>query len=265
MAIKTVIFDLDGTIYQNNEFHRDYIHFLLEGSDKTDWEDALVAYVDEVYRGRGLVMNAFYDGREIPAQSPAELFRAMEAARLPDSAQDEGVYLGDAWAVVTFIGSVLGLLRGTRADEIYKKTRDKMSLDGMRGNVRLRQAILALKQTHRTVLMTNSYRQTAEDFLRQLDFENVFDCIVFSAGKPWQAVENLKKSCPKITTEPETFLTVGDNAFNDLTPFRALGCKTLWVNPFTDIHEPKYDYSVKTLEELAQFLETLYRKSNRLL
>ena len=93
----------------------------------------------------------------------------------------------------------------------------------------------------------------------------MFDCIVFSAGKPWQAVENLKKSCPEITTEPETFLTVGDNAFNNLTPFRALGCKTLWVNPFTDIHEPKYDYSVKTLEELAQFLETLYRKSNRLL
>ena len=28
--IKTVVFDLDGTIYQNNLFHPFYIHFLVE-------------------------------------------------------------------------------------------------------------------------------------------------------------------------------------------------------------------------------------------
>ena len=35
--IKTVVFDLDGTIYQNNRFHPDYIHFLLEGTPYESW------------------------------------------------------------------------------------------------------------------------------------------------------------------------------------------------------------------------------------
>lgn len=30
--IETVVFDLDGTIYQNTVFHHDYLHFLVEGT-----------------------------------------------------------------------------------------------------------------------------------------------------------------------------------------------------------------------------------------
>ena len=269
--IKTIVFDLDGTIYQNNDFHRDYIRFLLDGSEKRDWEDSLVSYIDGIYCGRHLSMNTSYCSEIIAADTPEAYFSLLEKAALPQrgfertAESENSIYLGDAWAVVTLIGKTLGLLEGNRSDIVYQKTREKMSTDGMRGNMRLRNAIAQLSKHYTTVLLTNSYRETAEDFLNQLGFGGVFQKMVFSARKPWGMVENLKKHCPDLDTQPQTFLSIGDNAFNDLMPLKQLGCKVLWVNPFVGIREPQYDLTVHTLDELAGCLENMYRRSERLL
>ena len=270
-SIKTIIFDLDGTIYQNNTFHRDYIRFLLDGSEKRNWEAPLVSYIDGIFCGRHLSMNTSYCSEIISADTPEAYFSLLEKAALPQSgskntgADENSIYLGDAWAVVTLIGKTLGLLEGNRSDTVYQKTRGKMSTDGMHGNMRLRDAIAQLSKHYTTVLLTNSYRETAEDFLNQLGFNGVFQKMVFSARKPWGMVENLRKCCPELDTHPQTFLSIGDNAFNDLMPLQQLGCKVLWVNPFAGIQEPRYDLTVHTLDELACYLENLYRRSKRLL
>lgn len=269
--IKTVIFDLDGTVYQNNHFHRDYIHFLLEGTDKASWEDIIVTYIDDVYIGKHLSMNCVYDSKEISAETPDEFFSALEQSMLQrcnevnDKVTVDGIYLGDAWAVVTLIGTTLGLLRHDRANEIYKRTRNKMSLDGMSGNPRLRKAITKLNTKCKTVLLTNSYEETARDFISKLGFENVFETIVFSAGKPEHAVESVERYCTDLKIHPETFLAIGDNALNDLIPFHKLGCKTVWVNPFLNICEPVYDYSVKSLDELSELIELMCATSDCLM
>lgn len=63
--IDTIIFDLDGTIYQNTEFHRDYLRFLVDGTGLEAWADSLIAFADAVFVGERLVMNAF----TMPARS----------------------------------------------------------------------------------------------------------------------------------------------------------------------------------------------------
>lgn len=262
---KTVVFDLDGTIYQNNTFHRDYMGFLLEGTAYEGWQEPLSAFIDQVYLGRRLVMNAYYRVSLMDPASPEELCRRLEDARLPemdyDTAldRDDCLYLGDAWAVVTFIGRALGLLEGERQDRIYRQIRRKMSQDGLQGNRRLRSAISRLGESCTTVLLTNSYEETAVDFLRQLGFQDAFRQAVYSAGKPRGLAENLMSRCPDLATDPGSVLAVGDHAFNDLMPLQRLGCKALWINPFRDIHEPACDWSVHTLDELACCLEEICR------
>lgn len=259
--IKTVVFDLDGTIYQNNSFHRDYVHFLLDGTDKIAWEKDISACIDRIYKGELITMNAYYDGSPIDAQNPVDFFEKLGARRMDGMSFEEAlgdesiIYTGDAWALVSLIGSALGLLEGERSNEVYKRTRNKMSRDGMNGSRRLHDAIIELGRHYNTVLLTNSYESTAQDFLHQLQFDDVFNDAVYSANKPWGMAENLARHRPELYTEPQSFLTVGDHAFNDLMPLQKLGCKALWINPFEGINEPAYDITVHTLDELACCLE----------
>lgn len=264
--IKTIVFDLDGTIYQNTVFHRDYLHFLVEGTDKVSWADALIDYAESVFCGERLTMNAFYASERIEAQSPAAFFQALEAARLADLPykqallRDDCLYTGDAWAVVTLIGKALGLIEGDRGDVIYKRTREKMSTDGMTGNVRLRDAIRSLRGRFDTILLSNSYESTAVEFLDQLGYVNTFEKTVFSANKPRGMIDALCEKEPALFERPQSILTIGDHAFNDLFPLQQLGSRTLWVNPFFNIREPVCDATVRTPEELAEYLEGLCRR-----
>lgn len=261
--IKTVVFDLDGTIYQNNHFHPDYIHFLLEDTPYVSWERDLVSLVDEIFAGKRLMMNTYYCAAPLCPDSFESYVQLLEQAQVSgltfetSVVRDDCMFLGDAWAVVSLIGSTLGLIQNGRGNEIYKKTRDKMSADGMEGNMRLKAAILELGRHYETVLLTNSYEQTALDFLAQLNFSGVFTKIVYSAHKPFGLVENLTRFCPELSNHPETFLTVGDHAFNDLMPLQRLGAKSLWINPFENIHEAKADITVHTLDDLAACLERM--------
>lgn len=262
-GIRTIVFDLDGTIYQNFSFHKDYLRFLTEDTDKEAWYGKLVDFTQDVLAGRRLVMNAFYRNDPIFADTPDEYFRMLNGAIAPEADMAElppketYTYLGDAWAVVTFIGLTLGLFEGERCNLIYERTRRKMESDGMRGNAALRDALIRAGKRYETILLSNSYEATAREFMGQLGFEGVFSRASFSADKPYGLVEALKKQSPHAMAHPETVLAVGDHAFNDLAPLRALGCRTLWVNPYDGINEPPHDESVKTPDELARYLNAL--------
>ena len=264
--IKTLVFDLDGTIYQNTVFHRDYLRFLVEGTDKASWADELIRYADAVFCGEHLEMNAFYGDARIEAFTPEMFFRGLEAARLPDFPYEEAllrsdcIYTGDAWAVVTLIGKALGLLDGDRIDTVYRRTREKMSADGMTGSVRLRDAIRSLGGNFDTILLSNSYESTAIAFLEQLGYSNTFEKAVFSANKPGGMIDALYAQDATLLERPQSVLTIGDHAFNDLIPLQQLGCRSLWINPFPNIRKPACDASVRTPEELAEYLEEMLRR-----
>lgn len=263
LQIQTVIFDLDGTVYQNMTFHHSYLWALTTGTWAEAWQPKLAALTEEILSGRRLEMNRFYLRGRVQADTPEALVQALSQRMCPDMTYEEAVqrsdvtYLGDAWALLAFLGDGLGLLDGTRADEVYRQTRVEMEREGMEGNTRLRDALIALQKRRRVILLSNSYRETVLEFLRQLGFEDAFREICPSARKPYGMIDSLRALAPELLEQPERLLSIGDHAFNDLMPVSAIGGKTLWMNPYSGIHEPQCDWSLHTLDELADFLNRM--------
>lgn len=170
---------------------------------------------------------------------------------------DDVVYLGDAWAVLAYLGDALGCLDGDRANEVYRLTRLQMEQAGMHGDRGLYEAIMRLEQRCRVVLLSNSYEETVREFLRQLGFAGAFREICSSANKPYGMIASLQALDPALLPRPEALISIGDHAFNDLMPISAIGGQTLWIDPYPDIHEPEYTWCVHTLAELAAFLDTI--------
>lgn len=265
--LKTLIFDLDGTVYQNTTFHRDYLHFLVQDTPFVRWETALIDFVERVFAGEALLMNRFYKTGPLNPTTPEEYFIALENQLCPSLSyeealsQDQVIYLGDAWAVVTFIGETLGLLDGERRDAIYRQTRRRMEEEGMVGNYPLKNAIQELVRSYHVILMSNSYEDTAQEFLRQLGFHDLFPMICSSANKPFDMIKKLEQIDPAIFDNPETVLSIGDHAYNDLMPIKLKGGHTVWLNPFPNIVRPECDLELQTLDELAGYLQTLTKQA----
>ena len=128
MQNRIVIFDLDGTIYQNSVFHRGYLRTLVAGTWAEPLEADLVRLTEAIFAGRELDMNRFYRRGRAEAATVPELVQALRKRVLPGMTYaealhaDDVVYLGDAWAVLAYLGDALGCLDGDRANEVYRLT-----------------------------------------------------------------------------------------------------------------------------------------------
>ena len=129
---RIVIFDLDGTIYQNTAFHTDYIHTLVADTEFAHWEQDLIGLADEIFAGGKLHMNHFYRMGTLRAHSCAELAAGLEQRLCHRLTYEQALekkdilYLGDAWAVLDLLGTALGCLDKKRSDEIYHRIRHHM-------------------------------------------------------------------------------------------------------------------------------------------
>lgn len=261
--IKVIVFDLDGTIYQDFSFYKSYIRFMVEGTDKETWEPRLAEYVEDVLCGKRLNMNSFYRCAAVRAGDPEEYFSLAERAILPDAAageaidSNETIYLGDAWAVLTFIGYSLGVFGEERCQETYRRTRRVMEESGLCGSKRLRDAMKRVNSCCETILLSNSNAETAQKLLGKLGYRGIFSRESFSVEKPYGLVDAVENCLPGALEHPRTVLAIGDHAYNDLEPLRRLGCRTLWMNPYIGIREPACDICLKTLDELADYLNGL--------
>lgn len=260
---QTVVFDLDGTVYQNMVFHRDYIHFMVEGTLFSEWEEAFITFAEQVYAGRRMQMNRFYFVRQLTPRTPEHFFEQLESCLCPplsfqSALREQGLmYLGDAWAVLVLMGKALGLLKGARGDAVFFQTRRKMEQDGIVGCPQLTQAVRALCMRCDVVLLSNSYQSTVEEFLRQIGMEGAFPTVCCSANKPFDMIRNLSAVAPDALKKPHTLISIGDNAFNDLMPVEEIGGRTVWINPYPNIARPQCDVELRTLQDLSQYLACL--------
>ena len=259
-SLNTIVFDLDGTLYQDLSIHRIYIRYLLRETDRQPWETQLISFVEEVLRGKKLEMNAFY-GTDAICESRPETFLLRLGERAAHSCSYESalgannlLYLGDLWSIVSLLGEALGLPQSGWRHRVYSATRAEMALRGYTGSETLRKALKALSLRYETILLSNSPEEIAAGVLRQLGYEDVFRHIVYDANKPGGMAEALARVCPQALASPETLLSIGDHAFNDLMPVKALGGKTVWIYPYPGVKEPAYDWKLASTEDLAGFI-----------
>jgi len=235
---------------------------LLE-TDKQSWESKLVEFVEEVMQGKQLSMNSFYSEATIVAENPDEYFVALKNSILPNMSYEESfitndiIYLGDVWSVLLLIGETLGILKYKNRNDIFVLTRADMETYAQPGDPSLLDALMKAKEKYQTVLLSNATDQVAKSYLNILGFQNAFSFIAGHAGKPGKLFEALEIYYPGISKRPETILTIGDHAYNDLMPVKKAGGKTVWINPFVNINEPLYDVKLETISDLADYINQL--------
>lgn len=264
--INTILFDMDGTLYQDNIFYKDYMKYAAEGTKFENQLDRLNGFIESIINGDTLQMNKFYRQdqppvREIDSLNSALMSRCVEDDTVGEQMALDGeksCYMGDMWAVVRYVAQSLGMLDGDKGLEVFVKTRKAMAERGFDSAKPLIKAINELHGKYRVLLVTNSYKTTAMEFLKVLGYErNMFDKIVFEACKPVRLLESLEKFVPGILNEPEKLLSIGDHVYNDLLPIKRIGGSILWINPYKNIPAPAIcKLSVRTTDELADFLHS---------
>ncbi|WHT49002.1 hypothetical protein QNH10_04755 [Sporosarcina thermotolerans] len=146
-----------------------------------------------------------------------------------------------------------GITRERRA-EAFEKVRYEMIDDPfkIRRHTPLFESIAALG-TKKKIFMTNTPGDTGPAFVTYLNIGSMFDDYVFDAKKPL-GMETIVKGLLKEGFAPNEILSIGDNPYNDLAPVRKLGGRTCLISPYTHFGKHEWDYTVKTVEELADFL-----------
>ncbi|WP_166242638.1 HAD family hydrolase [Paenibacillus turpanensis] len=276
--IEAVLFDLDGTLYQDEQFYRKYIEYLLEG---TEWAGEASHWQDEAERilsgAHPLRIGHFYSRAERlglrHSQGAVQDAFSWEGdpgqSRLRHMAEhslDEVQYLGDAWSVVGAIASHIGVPEPRRRDAFYR-IREDMATD-QETFARCRDAAEAVRSLRGHVhltLMTNSPGPTAIPFVERLGLADAFDQVVYGGGKPHGADQYAAALSAAAGISPQRILTIGDHSWNDLYPIKQLGGRCVWVSPYESADETPWDARLRSLEDLTQFLTLLkqYRTAER--
>lgn len=259
--IKTILFDMDGTLYQDFQFHRDYLRYSLEDTDYASRLPEALHLAERTLSGEGLEMNRFY---RLPDRIPAageleQVLRSAMQTQMPfaqcyTDGLGDLVYLGDPWEVVTLIAAAYGVLEQT-GEAAFSRVREEMHQQSIHADPELLTVLLRLKERYHTILLSNSPEQSAADFIAKLGFQDAFCEKIYDAHKPYGLLKTVYQFHPELREHPEQMLSVGDHAFNEIENILFAGGKTLWMNPYADAPQVQTTWSVKSTAELIGFME----------
>ncbi|MDQ2742383.1 MAG: HAD family hydrolase [Chloroflexota bacterium] len=237
-----IIFDLDGTLYEDLALYDRYADELarfLPDSDRSAyfaaWESAKrgeglvrigLGYEDETdrlfrYAGGWITTYLDWEGGEEPVS-------ANGAERPNHTLFVTGrLNIGDWWGIPQAIAAHHGVGPVDRA-AAFHATRDHMATDTwhIQPEPGLPEVLDALHAAGETlVAMTNSPDITTEDVLRRLGLRHRFGLVVSGAQKPAGMARFLETAGP-----PENILSIGDHYVNDIEPALEAGASALYVD-----------------------------------
>jgi len=245
--IQAIVFDLDGTLYEETEHFDHYAEQVAKRLREADrprfWDDyrAVLAgchplRIGSVYDAKedlivwleeGAVREAFrWSGEPLTTPEIETVYTKPVAVDL-----DRFFSIGDLWWVPSSIGRHYGL---TNEDTYaaFLETREWMMGPefNMKGAPGLAETLAKLREKAVLVLMTNSPEPDSEAILRKLGLADVFHYKIFQAAKPVKTVAHLEAIRARFGVEYKQMLCVGDNVGNDILPARQLGCQTMLID-----------------------------------
>ncbi len=257
--VRFLIFDLDGTLYQDLEFHRELCDRALSGTPYEPMIPEVVDLVDRILEGdpdnrmpdfvylrrfEGIVDPT--DGGGLAAAFAAAPCTPMDTLSLADHAGDDPVSLADGWSVSFAVLRLLGIPNEARKSAFYE-VRSSMLARLCRHDV----LTAALRSaTPYKILQTNSPEDTGTEFIEALLESESFREIHCDAGKP-RGIHHLITGLIDAGALPQEILSIGDHPWNDLKPARDLGCRTVLISPYAGMPNGRWDLRLHTLEELA--------------
>lgn len=265
--IKALVFDMDGTLYQDYSFMGRYISKMMADRFPETEIDETVVWAYDLLEGRKPIKLGFmYD--------PAELLFYSHEGLQPTAAYNwEGieteavqdvsvplVYLGDPWGIAQLIAIKKGISPAIREQAF---TDVRLEMLGKAYCIRKRTDLfdeIGKLEGKRLILMTNSPLPTAQEFVDFMELNEVFDEFHFDGNKP-HGIKALFEGLVKEGYEPHEILSVGDHPWNDLYPVHQAGGRTCLISEYKHDDTTEWTVSVETIDELVQLVKEMNGKS----
>lgn len=274
-AIRVIIYDLDGTIYDDIHHFELYAREMQKGVP-TDRQVAFWADYTAVLAGEhpALRIGTFYDvahdlvlemnggmverglqwdGEEIPPIVRRQLYPGVIQ---PDHINVMNV--GDLWWVPSAISAHYGGDTASR-DRAFFHIRDVMAAPefAIRPIPGLRELVLALKGKVVQVLVTNSPQSDSEAILSKVGLNGLLDRHYFRSNKPAGLERIITELADLYQVPASAILSIGDNLVNEIAPARVMGCQTVFIDPHSIGQSGAADLTVRRMTDLIPQLRLL--------
>lgn len=275
-AVRAVIYDLDGTVYDDTSHFEAYARAIQSHLDE-EVQEAFWADYSAVLGGQhpALRIGTLYDvERDLVLEvKGGRVERALhwEGFEAPLLVRDQ-LYgdqplqpdhrtllnVGDLWWVPVAVSHHYGG-QPERHQQSFLAIREQMSDPGfvMKSIPGLAESIESLRGRLVQVLVTNSPQPDSEAILTKVGLMGRFDRAYFSANKPAGLDPIIHELCRDFQIDPEAILSVGDNLVNEIAPARLLGCQTALIDPHGVADAEVADLVVPSMGHLLPTLRTL--------
>lgn len=271
---KVIVFDLDGTLYEDTH-HFDYYAERLKDKLSSDVqsifekeytlakEDQHALTLGRVYdvdrdlilvQLNSLVQEAYtWEGEALSEEKVRDFY--------PDPIVMDYVHfinVGDLWWVPVSIAIHYGL-SSEKAQTAFLETREFMmgpdySMQQIPG---LKELCAALNPKIKLVLLTNSPEPDSEVLLQKLELNKLFDLKLFNGKKPVKTLDLFAKVKETFDVEYEEILSVGDNWLNEILPVQSLGCSTIYIDNHHLGTPDSADIVVGSMKDVIPYLKRL--------
>lgn len=269
--IKVIIFDMDGTLYQEDTFLERFICYLLEGTEhEGETERAVEAgrailmgehaikmghfyhKVDDLCLVRhedGFVQGFTWEGASIDQRASAYGDISSQVEHL--------IHIGDAWCIAFVIGHKYKLSE-KKSWSAFERIREEMVLSPYQFAFKneLFQAIKELTAVEKKILMTNTYLESGIQFLEYMGIHELFEETHCGAQKPF-GLNRYFNSLLEQGYKAHEILSIGDNPWNDLHPVKRMGGKTCFISPYSSSDHEPWDLRLTTLDELELLMREI--------
>ena len=278
--IRVIVYDLDGTLYDDRSHFDYYARRLRERIPSSRRERFWDDYVSITEGRHPLRFGMIYDARAdllVEADAESRWILAVrrwdgteissgqiqdsypEYPKLPATDMTSRLFIGDLWWVPAAAALHHGVDRAA-VHQAFMDTRDFMSGPQYRISPvpGLRQCLAALKASGITQLLaTNSPEPDSRALLAQLGLEDTLDGLRFDCNKPLSSERLFTEVAASTGVAPAQLLSVGDNYHNEIVPAHEIGARTLFIDPHGYLHSGRWDLRVRTIPEAVAALQAI--------
>ncbi|PSL50622.1 putative hydrolase of the HAD superfamily [Salsuginibacillus halophilus] len=262
--IKLVIFDLDGTLYEDTDHFEFYANELSKKLDPANenafWQDYRAMLRGEHPVAIGRVYDAVRDRILVISPDTNEVTRIFDwsGTEVDEHSMyqeaitcdfDHYIAIGDGWWPPVAAAKHYGV--GSTYDA-YCRTKDFMQTEDFQfdENPGLREALEALGMQKDLVLITNSQQDDVERLLHTLNIDGVFPEVIANAKKPALTEDHFSSLLERYDVRPNEAVSIGDNYLNEVAPAERFGMKGVLIDPSQNAETKENTVVVSTLRDL---------------
>ncbi|WP_408009605.1 HAD family hydrolase [Pseudalkalibacillus sp. A8] len=246
---KLIIFDLDGTLYEDTD-HFDYYASLLKEKVAIDDQERFMKNYEDMKKGdHPITIGKAYDVERDAILTLDPLTLKVTHVQKWDGSEwdsedvkntyreltfdfEKMIAIGDGWWLPYSAARHYGVSI-EETYHCYTKTKEFMVTDEFQLTMTpgLKEGLHKLKEEAEIVLVTNSEKDDVERLLNELELGDLFPEIVPLAQKPVQTKKIFLDLMKKYGVKADETVSIGDNLINEIAPALLLGLKTIYIQP----------------------------------